>query len=86
MTSEGTDLLRKSRDSLTVNLDVIHPVLTDAIEEGAVDVASSSNDRSTSFKVRFGSFRERSLVVCSFRRWPSYGGRFRSNMGRNDAE
>lgn len=86
VTLEGVDMLRNSRDSLTVNLDVIDPVLTNAIEEGAVDVASSSTERSTSFKVRFGSFRERSFVVCSFSRWPSFGGRFRSNLGRNDAD
>ncbi|KAK4434413.1 putative F-box/LRR-repeat protein 8 [Sesamum alatum] len=97
VTSEGADWLRSSRESLAVNLDAIEPDLPDAgINEqeiggagirpidgpnGDVNIASNSNGRSTSFKMRLGSFSGRSLVACTFRRWSSFGGRFRSNLG-----
>ncbi|XP_057794428.1 putative F-box/LRR-repeat protein 8 [Salvia miltiorrhiza] len=45
--------------------------------------SSSSNGRSTSFKMRLGSFSRRSLAMCSFKRWSSFGGRLRSNSGRS---
>ncbi|KAI3460214.1 hypothetical protein Pfo_016877 [Paulownia fortunei] len=102
VTSEGADWLRASRGSLAVNLDAIEPELPDAsISEqeigGAnnrpmggrnrdVNIASSSTGRSTSFKMRLGSFSGRSLVACTFRRWPSFGGRFRNNLGRSYAD
>lgn len=92
VTSEGADWLRASRGSLAVNLDRIEPELQDAIVQGVGgnanqamggryrggNMGSSSTGRSVSFKM--------SLVACSFRRWPSFGGRFRSNFGRNYAD
>ncbi|XP_057779597.1 putative F-box/LRR-repeat protein 8 [Salvia miltiorrhiza] len=96
VTSEGADWLRASRGSLAVNLDAVEPELPDAMEQGVggdnnqavVVVASSSAGpgRSASFKMRLGSFTERSLVACSIRRWPSFVSRFRSNLGRNYAD
>ncbi|KAH6758916.1 VIER F-box protein 3 [Perilla frutescens var. frutescens] len=93
VTSEGAEWLRASRDSLSVNLDPVEPELPDASiseqEIGDADVpsagglASSSSGRSTSFKMRLGSFSRRSLVLCTFKRWSSFGGRLRSNSGRS---
>lgn len=48
--------------------------------------SSSSAMRSTSFKRRLGSFSGRHLVACTFRRWPSFGARFRDNSGRGNAD
>ncbi|KAL0432517.1 UNVERIFIED_CONTAM: putative F-box/LRR-repeat protein 8 [Sesamum latifolium] len=102
VTSEGTDWLRSSRGSLAVNLDAVEPDLPDVgINEqeiggadirqidglnGDVNVASNSTGRSTSFKMRLGSFSGRSLVACTFRRWSSFGGRFRNNLGGSNAD
>ncbi|KAG6434753.1 hypothetical protein SASPL_106395 [Salvia splendens] len=44
--------------------------------------SSSSNGRFISFKMRLGSFSRRGLVMCTFKRWPSFGGRLRSSFGR----
>ncbi|PIN13512.1 Leucine rich repeat protein [Handroanthus impetiginosus] len=99
VTSEGADWLMASRGSLAVNLDAVEPELPDAsIDEqelgGAdipsvggqstdVNIASSSNGRSTSFKMKLGSFSGRSLVACTLRRWRSFGSSSRNNLGRS---
>ncbi|KAL3812346.1 hypothetical protein ACJIZ3_013614 [Penstemon smallii] len=95
VTTEGADWLRASRSSLIVNLDAVEPELPDAsvseqdigdadnlLVNGRnrnVNIASSSNGRSISFKMRLGSFSGRSLAACTFRRWSSFGGRSRSS-------
>ncbi|KAK6115923.1 hypothetical protein DH2020_008192 [Rehmannia glutinosa] len=99
VTSEGADWLRASRVSLAVNLDAIEPELPDlSIGEGEiggvddrrmggryrdVNIASGSTGRSMSFKMRLGSFSGRNLVACTFRRWPSFGGRFGNSLRRS---
>ncbi|KAG6402528.1 hypothetical protein SASPL_134724 [Salvia splendens] len=97
VTSEGADWLRANRGSLSVNLDAVEPELPEASvsEQGGGDgdgdapsgggsgdtnIASSrSNGR---FKMRLGSLSRRGLVMCTFKRWSSFGGRFRSSYGR----
>lgn len=96
VTSEGADWLRARRGALSVNLDAVEPELPDAsISEqeigdadvpsigGDANIASSRSGRSTSFKMRLGSFSRRSLVFCTFKRWSSFGGRLRNNSGRS---
>ncbi|KAG8377463.1 hypothetical protein BUALT_Bualt08G0035600 [Buddleja alternifolia] len=93
VTTEGADWLRASRDSIAVNLDAIEPELPDTsvieVENGGVDIPNrdtniaSSSSRSGRFKMRLGSFSGRSLAACNFRRWSSFGGRSRDNLGRN---
>ncbi|CAI9777746.1 unnamed protein product [Fraxinus pennsylvanica] len=98
VTSEGADWLRASRGSLAVNLDAMEPEIQDACaseqeasgigipqtddQTRGINTAASNSGMQMSFKVRLGLLRGRSLVASKLRRWSSFGGSSRNNLGR----